>query len=140
MALSKNALRITKILYWVFTIAIHLFITYTLFVTDRAIAGILWLVLGLLLIYIVYPFYFPPGDAVSHWPPYIAGCPDYLTSIGPNLCVDYVGLGSPRLQRSDPTLSPPPASDTAHVFNAAGSVHEKAQKAQQYGLTWEGIA
>jgi hypothetical protein len=140
MALSKNALRIAKILYWVFTIAIHLVITYMLFVSNRAIAGILWLILGLLLIYIVYPFYFPPGDAGNQWPPYIAGCPDYLTMVGPNLCVDYVGLGSPRIQKSDPTLPPPPASDTAHVFNATGSVHDKAQKAQQYGLSWEGIA
>lgn len=140
MALSKNTLRLAKILYWVFTVAIHLAITYMLFTSNRAIAGILWLVLGLLLIYIIYPYYFPPGDAGSQWPPYIAGCPDYLTMIAPNLCVDYVGLGSPRLQQSDPTLSPPAPSDTAHVFNASGSVHEKAQKAQQYGLTWEGIA
>jgi hypothetical protein len=112
-----------------------------LFINNRAIAGILWLVLGLLLIYIVYPYYFPPGDGSSSWPPYIAGCPDYLTMIGPNLCVDYVGLGSPRLQKSDSTLATPPAaSDTSHVFNSSGSVQEKAQRAQQYGLTWEGIA
>ena len=53
MALSKNALRLAKILYWVFTVAIHLFITYTLFVMDRPIAGILWLVLGLLLVLVL---------------------------------------------------------------------------------------
>jgi hypothetical protein len=140
MALSKNTLRLAKILYWVITIALHLALTYFLFVINHGIAAILWLILGLLLIYIVYPFYFPPGNGSSSWPPYIAGCPDYLTMIGPNLCVDYVGLGSPRLQKSDPTLTPPPASDTAHVFNSSGTVHEKAQKAQQYGLTWEGIA
>ncbi len=141
MALSKTTLRLAKILYWVFMIFIHLFIVYQLFAigNGRPIAAVIWLILGLMLIYIMYPYYFPPGDPGASWPPYVTACPDYLTLIAPNACVDYVGLHSPSLKKSDPSLPPPPITDTAHVFNSGGSLAEKAAKAQQYGLSWEGV-
>jgi hypothetical protein len=142
MALSTNALKLMKALYWILLSLVQLYICYLLFTTNRAIAGILWLILGFIIIYVVYPYYFPPGDPGSHWPPYITACPDYLTMIsgadGRPLCVDYVGLNSPLLKKSDPAL-PPAAGDSAHVFDPSGTVAQKAAKAQQYGLSWEGV-
>jgi hypothetical protein len=138
MAFSKSTLTLMKWLYWVILSAIHLFIVYILISSGRPIAGILWLVLGFLLIYIMYPVYFPPGDPGSQWPPYITACPDYLTMIAPNSCVDYVGLGSPVLKKSDPT-NPPSLSDSQNIFNSSGSVAQKQARAQQYGLSWDGI-
>lgn len=139
MALSATALWYAKVMYWIIMVLIQLFVCYLLFAMGRAITGLLWALLGFFLIYVMYYVYFPPGDPSSHWPPYISACPDYLTRIAPNACADYVGLSSPLLQKSDP-LSPPPVTDTAHVFNTSGSVADKAARAQQYGLSWEGVA
>jgi hypothetical protein len=138
MALGKDELKLTKALYWILLSAAHLYMCYLLFISDRAIAGIIWLILGFMLIYIMYPVYFPNGGASNRWPPYVTTCPDYLTLIAPNACADFVGLGSPLLKKSDPALPPSP-TDSSRVFNAAGTVAEKAARAQQYGLSWEGI-
>jgi hypothetical protein len=86
----------------------------------------------------MYPYFFAPGDPGSQWPPYIKGCPDYLTMIGPNACVDFVGLNSPKLKKSDPKM-PPAITDPNYVFSSAGSMQQKAAAAQAYGLSWEGI-
>jgi len=59
--------------------------------------------------------------------------------IAPNACVDYVGLGTGKLQKSDPA-NPPIVTDATRVFDASGDVGAKAAMAQQYGLSWEGIA
>ena len=139
MALGKNELRLAKWLYWIGLIAVHLYICYLLFTNNRAIAGVIWLVLGLILIYVMYPVFFPLGDPGAQWPPYISACPDYLSVIAPNACADFVGLNSPLLKKSDPAF-PPAVSDTTRVFDATGTVAQKAAKAQQYGLSWEGIA
>ena len=139
MALGKNEIRLAKWLYWIVLLAAHLYVCYLLFTNQRPIAGILWLILGLMLIYIMYPYYFPDSGNGRTWPPYIAACPDYLTLIGPNACVDFVGLNTPLLKKSDPAL-PPALTDTTRVFNSTGTIQQKAAKAQQYGLSWEGIA
>jgi hypothetical protein len=138
MAFSKNTLKLMKSLYWILLSAAHLYVVYLLFTDSRAIAGTLWLILGFVLIFIVYPVYFPSGDPGSSWPPYITACPDYLTLIAPNYCADYVGLFSPRLKKADPA-NPPATTDSAYVFNAGGSVSQKAGAATAYGLSWEGI-
>lgn len=138
MAFSTNTLTLLKSLYWILGVSIHLYICYLLLVTSRTITGILWLVFGFMLLWLMYPVYFPPGDPGSQWPPYITACPDYLTLIAPNKCVDYVGLGSPQLQKADPA-HPPAVTDTKYVFDATGSLQEKAQKAKQFGLSWEGV-
>jgi hypothetical protein len=137
MALSNNTLTLVKSLYWIIFTLLHLYICYILFSTSRAITGILWLILGFMLIYIMYAVYFPAG-ADNKWPPYVTACPDYLTMIRPNQCVDFVGLNSPLLKKSDPA-NPPAAGDSAHIFDSSGSVQQKAARAQQYGLSWEGV-
>jgi len=139
MALSKNTLRLFKWLYWILLLLAHIYVVYIMFVTSRPILAILWMITGLIMIFVFYFYYFPWGDPGMKWPPYITPCPDYLTSIGGNKCVDYVGLHSPLLKKSDPKLPPPPPTDTKHVFDASGSMSEKANKAQQYGLSWEGV-
>jgi hypothetical protein len=138
MALSKQTLYLAKCLYWIILTLAHLYVCYILFATNRVIAGILWLILGFILIAIMYPVFFPPGNPGSQWPPYIAGCPDYMTMVGPNLCVDYVGLNSGKIKKSDPS-APPATTDSARVFNSGGSVSQKAANAQSMNLTWEGI-
>lgn len=138
MALGKEELKLSKALYWIILTAVHLYVCYLLFMNDRAIAGILWLVLGFMLIYIMYPVYFPNGGAGTRWPPYVTSCPDYLTLIAPNVCADFVGLGSPILKKSDPA-NPPGPNDSSYVFKPTGTVADKAALAQQYGLSWEGI-
>lgn len=127
-----------KWIYWIVLISLHLYLCYLLFTNARAIAGVIWLILGFLLIYIMYPIYFPPGSSGSQWPPYLTACPDYLTLIGPNACVDYVGLGSPLLKKANPAF-PPNLTDSNYVFNSAGSGAQKAARAQQFGLSWDGI-
>jgi len=139
MAFSSRTLTLLKWLYWILMTMVHLYICYLLFAANKAIAGILWLIFGFMIIYIMYPVFFPPGDPGSQWPPYIAACPDYLSLIAPNACADFVGLNSPLLKKSDPA-HPPPATDSTRVFDASGSVAVKAARAQQYGLSWEGIA
>ena len=139
MAISTRTITLFKWLYWIILTCVHLYICYILFATNRAIAGIIWLILGFMLIFLLYPVYFPMGDPGSKWPPYVRACPDYLTMIAPNACVDYVGLNSAKLQKSDPA-HPPIITDATKVFNASGDVGEKAAKAQSYGLSWEGVA
>lgn len=138
MAFSTTTLKLMKSLYWIIGLAVHLYICYLLFANSRAIAGILWLILGIMLLWLLYPVYFPVGDPGSHWPPYIRSCPDYLTLLYPNGCVDYSGLNSPLLKPSDPN-NPPQPGDSQHIFDSSGTVSQKAARAQQYGLTWEGI-
>lgn len=138
MAFSGTTLTLMKSLYWILGLFVHLYICYLLFVSGRSIAGLLWLIMGVLLLWLMYPVYFPFGDPGSHWPPYIRSCPDYLTLIAPNACVDYSRLNSPLLKPSDPS-NPPSPGDTQHVFDASGTPQQKAARAQQYGLTWEGI-
>jgi len=139
MAFSARALKLLKSLYWVIFTLAHLYICYLLFATNRAIAGIMWLIFGFILLFIMYPVYFPFGDPGARWPPYVAGCPDYLTKIGPNSCVDYVGLNSSLLSKSDPSM-PPTEGDSTKVFDTSGSLAQKAARTQQYGLSWEGVA
>ena len=90
----------------------------------------------------MYYIYFPQSDDDSLWPPYISTCPDYLTVVSPTACMDFVGIHSPLLKKADPTNMPSLTDSTSsqYVFNPTGSASEKARKAQQYGLTWEGIA
>ena len=137
MALSTNTLKLMKVLYWILLSLIHLYIVYILLVSNRTITGIIWLIMGFMLILIMYGVYFPGGDPGSQWPPYISACPDYLSQIAPNACVDYVGLHS-RLIKSDPR-HPPALTETEKVFNAAGDRATKAQNAQMRGLSWQGI-
>lgn len=139
MALGKNETRLAKWLYWIILSAAHLYVCYILFTTGRSIAGVIWLILGFMLIYIMYPYYFPDNGSGRSWPPYVAGCPDYMTMVGPNLCADFVGLNTPLLKKSDPNL-PPALTDTTRIFNSSGTLQQKAAKAQQYGLSWEGVA
>lgn len=139
MAFSTTTLTLLKSLYWILLSMAHLYICYVLFAQNKAIAGIIWLIFGFILLFILYPVYFPPGDPGSHWPPYISACPDYLTVIAPNACVDFVGLNSPLLKKSDPA-HPPAVKDTSKVFDSGGSTSQKASRAQQYSLSWEGIA
>lgn len=138
MAFSERTLTFMKWIYWIVLIGGLLYSCYLMFTNGRAITGVLWLIMGFFLIYIMYPVYFPPGDPGSQWPPYLTACPDYLTLIAPNACVDYVGLGSPLLKKADPAFPPSP-NDSNYVFNSAGTVAQKASKAQQYGLSWDGI-
>ena len=138
MAFSASTLRLMKWLYWIILTAVHLYVVYLLFADSRAIAGTLWLIFGFLVIYVLYPVYFPPGDPGANWPPYVAGCPDYLTMIAPNACADYVGLFSPRLRKSDPA-NPPAPGDSQAVFNSGGTKTQKSANASAYGLTWEGV-
>jgi hypothetical protein len=138
MAFSGTTLTLMKSLYWILGLFVHLYICFLLFTNERPIAGLLWLILGVMLLWLLFPVYFPYGDPGSHWPPYIRSCPDYLTLIAPNACVDYSHLNSPLLKPSDPA-SPPSPGDTQHVFDSSGSTSQKAARAQQYGLTWEGI-
>jgi hypothetical protein len=142
MALSTTELRIAKILYWVAGVAALLYSVYLLFSMTPAhsITALLWLILGLMLLYVMYPYYFPPGDPSARWPPYITACPDYLTAIAPGACVDFVGLNSPLLKKSDPA-NPPSPTDTSYVLRIppGATVPQKAALAQQYGLSWEGV-
>ena len=140
MALSSTSLTFMKWTYWVVLILLHLYVCYLLITYQPAhmITGILWFILGLLLFFLMYPVFFPPGDPGAQWPPYIAACPDYLTVIAPNYCADFVGLNSPLLKKSDPAY-PPATTDSSAVFDASGTVAQKAARTQQYGLTWEGI-
>jgi hypothetical protein len=138
MAMSNRALVFAKWIYWLLLGFALIYSCYLLFQSGRAVTGVLFFIFGSMLLYMMYHYYFPPGDPSSQWPPYITACPDYLTLIAPNACADYVGLHTPILQQSDPA-HPPVPTDTKHVFSATGTVHEKAAKAQQYGLSWEGI-
>ena len=137
MVLSKQSLTIAKAGYWLLTIGVHGFICYKLFTMSKALAGLLWLFVGFLLIYVMYGVFFNTSDANSSWPPYLTSCPDYLTRLSPTACVDYVGLGS-SLLKSDPT-NPPDPTDPKYVFNPTGTLQQKAQNAQSLGLTWEGV-
>jgi hypothetical protein len=138
MAFDARTIVLLKALYWIILTLVHLYVCYLLFASNRTITGIVWLIFGFMLLFVFYPVYFPNGPGMS-WPPYLSACPDYLTKIAPGACVDYVGLNSPLLKKSDPAL-PPALGDSSRVFDASGSVEAKAARAQQYGLTWEGIA
>jgi len=144
MALSKKTLRLLKWVYWIVALFCHLFLCYQLFTLDRPIVGIVWLILGLVLLLVMYVYYFPPAGE-SSWPPYITTCPDYLTAVtqanGSVLCLDYVGLNVPGMKKSDPAHPPQPADSdyTQRIFNPEGTVSQKITAAQSRGLTWQGL-
>jgi hypothetical protein len=142
MAISKTSLKFAKIVYWLLMSVGVIALTYMLFKAKHAIAGILWLVFGFMLVYIMYPFYFPPGTGAGQWPPYIAACPDYLT-LQNNMtdCMDFVGLGATGLSKANRTQPPAPGSTdyNQYVFRNTGTTAEKVARAQQYGLSWQGL-
>ena len=142
MAVSSNTLKFLKALYWIVFLSLHLYVCYMLFTSGRAITCILWFIFGLVLLFGMYGIYFPHRDDDSSWPPYISTCPDYLTVVSPTACMDFVGINSPLLKKADPKNLPSPTGTDAsqYIFNPTGSATDKARKAQQYGLTWEGIA
>ena len=142
MALSQNALRFAKILYWLILSVGNLYLCYLLITSGRSMAGILMLVFGFMLIYILYPYYFSPGTGSGQWPPYITACPDYLSLVRGHDCMDFVGMGSPLLKKADRAHPPQPTdSDYAqYVFDNSGTPAQKASRAQQYGLSWQGVA
>jgi hypothetical protein len=140
MALSKSSLLFAKGVYWIGLSLFHLYICYQLLTMGHQVVALLWLFAGFILLFIMYPLFFP-NNGSSSWPPYVTGCPDYLTMIGPNACVDYVGLNSPLLKKADPSHPPAPgdADYSSYVFNSSGTVPQKVARAQQYGLSWEGL-
>jgi len=137
MAVTNATLTLLKWLYCIFFTVAHLYIAYLLLTTDRAIAAIIWLVAGFALLYVMYFVYFPPGDPATQWPPFIRPCPDYLSTLAPGKCVDYVGIGS-ILKPSNPA-NPPAPTNTEQVFDATGTMQQKADNANRYHLSWEGI-
>ena len=130
-----------KSLYWIVGIFMHLYLCYILFTTDRAITGVLWLVLGLVLLFIMFFYFFPAGDASSSWPPYVTSCPDYLTKMSPTACLDFVGLNSQYIKKADPENPPNPADSTysQYAFDPSGTADQKIANARSKGLTWEGL-
>jgi hypothetical protein len=145
MALSKKTLRLLKWMYWIVAIFAHLYICYNLFVLDRPITGVVWLILGLVLIFVMYLYYFPLGDNGSSWPPYVTTCPDYLTAVtqtsGTTVCMDYVGLNNPSIRKTDPSNPPLPLdpSYSQYIFDPAGTTNQKITNARARGLTWQGL-
>jgi len=136
MAFSTTTLKLFKSLYWIIGIFAHLYVCYILITTERTITGIIWFILGLMLLWLMYPVYFPMGDPGSHWPPYIRSCPDYLTLYAPNQCVDYGQLNNPHIPSTKPGEQP----TGNQIFNTAGlSMAQKAAKAQSVQLSWEGV-
>lgn len=140
MSTSKKTLKLMKSLYWIVGIFMHLWLCYILFVGNRAITGVVWLILGLLLLFVMYMYYFPPGDPGSSWPPYITYCPDYMTRVSDSVCMDFVGLNS-QIQKADPANPPQPTESqyNRYVFDPRGSVSQKIAHARAKGLTWEGL-
>lgn len=136
-AVSGRTLTFLKATYWVVFSLAQIYICYLLFKAGRPITGSLWLLVGFAILFVMYAVFFPFGDPEAKWPPYISSCPDYLTVLVPNYCVDYVGLNS-MLKKSDPAF-PPVSTDGTYVFDASGSNAQKAARAQQLGLTWEGV-
>lgn len=139
MAFGKTTLRLLKWMYWVVLLLAHIYIVYLMFVTDRAILAILWMIVGLIMIFVFYFYYFPWGDPGTIWPPYVTACPDYLTSIGNSRCVDYVGLHSSKIRKSDPTLTPPTSDSDPAVFVNSGTPAQKAANAAARDLSWQGV-
>ena len=126
-----------KGLYWLIALAAHAFVVYTLFKMGYGITGTLWLMVGLVLIYLFYGYYFPSGSTEGQWPPYIRPCPDYLTQIAPNKCVDFVGIGG-GIKKSL-YGDPPAVNNMEYVFDSSGTAAQKAQNAKSMGLSWEGV-
>jgi len=148
MSLSKKTLRLLKFMYWIVAIFIHLYVCYKLFTSERPITGVVWLVLGFVLLFVMYFYYFNSLDNESSWPPYITVCPDYLTSIPETpgskviVCVDFVGLNNPNIQKSDPAFPPVPTDSDYNkkVFRINGmTTSEKIKSAKDKDLTWQGL-
>ena len=139
MALSKQSLQLAEWAYWLIFVGSVVAISAVLFKTQRPIAAIVWFIAGLILTYMFYTVYFPASTRSATWPPYISSCPDYLTLLRPNQCVDFVGLNSPLLMKADPQHPPPSNAGAKLIFDASGTTAQKTARAQQYGLSWEGI-
>jgi hypothetical protein len=137
MALSNRTLQLAKYCYWILLTIAHLYICYILFVTDRVIAGVLWLVMGFLMIAVFFPVFFPPGNPGARWPPYISPCPDYMTQIAPGVCADFVGLNS-AIKKSDPK-NPPVGGDATRVFTTEKDMQRNAINATNAVLSWQGV-
>ena len=129
-----------KALYWIVGIFMHLWLCYILFVGNRAITGVVWLILGLFLLFVMYMYYFPPGAPGSSWPPSTTYCPDYMTRVSDSVCMDFVGLHS-QIQKADPANPPQPTESqyNRYVFDPRGTVSQKIAHARAKGLTWEGL-
>ena len=138
--LSKNTTKLVKTLYWIIGFFSHLYVCYLLFVTDRAITGIIWFILGLILLFVMYLYYFPNGNT-NTWPPYVTVCPDYLTSVTPTACMDFVGLHNQYIKKANPSNLPQPSESeySRYVFDPTGTKNQKITNAQSKGLTWEGL-
>ena len=139
MAKSSKATTFAIWGYWIVLVLALIGVSAVLFKTQRPIAALIWVLAGLMLIYIFYPIYFPMDVRAVTWPPYISSCPDYLTLLRPNQCVDFVGLNSPLLNKSDPNNPPPANGGSTVIFDSSGTSAQQTARAQQYGLSWEGL-
>lgn len=138
----------------------------SLFGTGRTWSGIIVLIL-FVLIFTFYGMRWFRGDKFvgaysGAWPPVINTCPDYLTyfkkvtGTGPSAkvedsCVDLIGVArtgaNSQLAAWGPSDNPtnPPQGDNKYfkfVYRPgmpANKLQELCSKAQEYGLTWEGI-
>lgn len=141
MQLSRTALRFSKILYWILLSIANIYLSYLFVKSGRTMAGLLFLVIGFMLIYVLYPYFFPPGSGSGQWPPYISACPDYLTLVRGHDCMDFVGMGSPILKKANKEQPPQPTDSdySQYVFDNSGTTAQKSARTQQYGLSWQGI-
>jgi hypothetical protein len=156
------------IAYIFISIAIGLGGSMYLFRSERMIAAIIFLILSIFVFIFFGTRWFSSGNVIGtytgSWPPIINTCPDYLVSYNkpgvsatdPKIpaCIDLIGISRTlgtgtsgiTMWNSATDNTTPPVTTSPKYFNyvyKAGMTQEQLQvlcdKANQLGLTWEGI-
>jgi hypothetical protein len=160
-AASMNAL-INNLLKWTYIILSLVVVfggSYYIFnVMQRQIAGILYFLASIILVYFYYVKWFLVPLKNPEWPPYQSMCPDFLTpitpgyttndgvtSIDPNAgiqCVDFVGVSQNGLLKvADPGNLTNQLNMPQYSITVKPSMTRDELKAllDTYGLTWHGM-
>ncbi len=134
------------IFYVLFCLFVGLSVTVQLMKSNRAIAGIAYMILALLVfVFFGLRWFGKEGKGVTgQWPPIINACPDYLTKynriesdgrVVPS-CIDTVGVSRNCQLKKWPSDGTVP-TDPAYYFGLEGSMEEKCARSKQLGLSWE---
>jgi hypothetical protein len=139
------------IFYILFCIFVGLSVTMQLMRSKRAVSGIAYLILAVLIfVFFGLRWFGREGDGIaSQWPPIINACPDYLTkynrvvnNVSTPVCIDMVGVSRNSKLKKWPIDGNEPSDSTAtdgstYYFTLDGTMEQKCARAKDFGLSWE---
>jgi hypothetical protein len=145
--------RFSKYLYWILGIILIGGLSYFFYNNlQRQIAGVLFFMVGVIILYFYYVKWFVVPETKPGWSSYSTPCPDYLTVLAdakgnapgtPYKCFDFVGISRrpDGLKKADPRMINVQKNNPQFYFQVNPNENRESlrQRVLARGLTWNSL-